>query len=1326
MRLHLVIQRHGLPVTRILWTTAVSPSGLSGGASTSSSSIVPASASAITSSRAPNAAFSNGGYTVAQLLEDVNEVVPLETEPTLEDYESSGQWGLEDYAVEVAGSECLHFMEVEGLLRDGDEVVIRALQTSDLRARRLCGRHQISADGKHLIDGVAFGRPFLKRTSSSRPAISIPPRKKRRTLLSGWAGNAGYEEEDTEWAPLPPQHGTIFDTQVAALREDEEQPSEEEEEPDEDGDYEEGEGTVIRHRLPEPEEEQDSESDADVSDHEGEDLADELLDLKEDLEASGIRDISDAADEKVNRSGYSLRLRSPKAMDESISKSPSTTFFTANERSPVSNSPRRESKVVRFQKMISNDISQPAPVKSKIEVALPEILASDSEEMDSESISSSAELSDVEEDEGSTSESEESDSESEESSASDSEDMTSHSEEDSESGSDADEESASSDSEDEENTTAALARLEPSKANPPGRGSLRTKKSNQRCKMRRRLSKLKELGALPPEADFAALRAWEETNGSWYPAALNETDNVPAENPAPNKKSEAKEKERSAFEAKRLKLLRDIQAGGVDIDDFPEKENVPPRKKSTREATEEIAVVPDDITTLSSALETSVQSPRKRTLDVGSTRRLLFGSLGVKTPKSKEEEENTRKKLAGKLQQFQPRSVSLAAPAIAPERVSEVNWQEKLVVKATECVFSDIELKAPPFPFEQRWDEEALEIINQQNGWNKKKRKRKRALVYQEAEEEYGDDNNGYPYDYSNDYSNAELLLDYDDAVQPEGAVLENQVQADHEIGDSQYRDLPVLPSDMSSVPSLSEGDLKPGSIVAFKQLDMSKDTNWQPKVSDYRVAEVEGVDDGIIRFKLADRDRRQQDNTLDEDGARAYSGFEMPGLEDDDVEDDGVREMSFAELIEPKLLRAAGQTDKLDRVDSQEASIPSPKEPDSVDHIVPVVVEEEEKSPVEVEGDLTQIFWPNVTVTRTPRHQKENDGESDASLGPDSPVFRGFSSNPQSMTPTPNVSRSQELFDTTAASMEVTIACQGIDDVEDSTNGSDYDAAPDDPGEDLLSSPRRSNLFYAVPTDSLDDTSSVMGVQMGELGDGSPRDDGASPETKRKTDASEVNSPRPSKRRKSNEESSDSDAESVVPNPFYAIDKAYAERKRLEALGSLDGPMMFDDPPTDSPLLHSSSSDHLTRQKESLAHSSPLRLSSLIPNYEGSDDEASNHSGVGLDVGIHGDIDHDDNVPSLQSHQPDDEVPSAQPILSQMSEIVDLTQSSPPVSPGGSDEDFAKSHRLPRGPGWVQKNIPSSQRTTRSSAGGRIQRIKELSVTSPSKIPVRQRQRTA
>jgi hypothetical protein len=113
MRLHLTILRHGLPATRILWTVR-----------SQTSHAVPTSA--ITSTRLPNAAYGNEGCTIAQLLEDINEVVPLETtsvEPAGENEDLGGQWGLEDYVVEVNGFECLHFMSVDGLLREGDEVV---------------------------------------------------------------------------------------------------------------------------------------------------------------------------------------------------------------------------------------------------------------------------------------------------------------------------------------------------------------------------------------------------------------------------------------------------------------------------------------------------------------------------------------------------------------------------------------------------------------------------------------------------------------------------------------------------------------------------------------------------------------------------------------------------------------------------------------------------------------------------------------------------------------------------------------------------------------------------------------------------------------------------------------------------------------------------------------------------------------------------------------------------------------------------------------------------------------------------------------------------
>ena len=84
MRLHLIIKRHCLPTERVIWTVGAHSTGYS----------------------------VNVSSTIAQLLEVVNEVFPLE----------SGEWGLVDYAVEVRGFECLHFSELSQVLKEDDEV----------------------------------------------------------------------------------------------------------------------------------------------------------------------------------------------------------------------------------------------------------------------------------------------------------------------------------------------------------------------------------------------------------------------------------------------------------------------------------------------------------------------------------------------------------------------------------------------------------------------------------------------------------------------------------------------------------------------------------------------------------------------------------------------------------------------------------------------------------------------------------------------------------------------------------------------------------------------------------------------------------------------------------------------------------------------------------------------------------------------------------------------------------------------------------------------------------------------------------------------------
>ncbi|KAF2475905.1 uncharacterized protein BDR25DRAFT_391295 [Lindgomyces ingoldianus] len=161
MRLRLSVQRHGLPPTNILWTITEEQSTLA--------------------------------YTIAKLLDDINRIIPLEAE----------HWGLEDYVVEVAGFECLHFSPVARILKDEDQVSIRSLFTADVRGRTLSGRLQISEGGQHLVDGIPFGRPYLREPN--RPPIRIPPLKRRRLLHEP----AAAEEGNGELAGLLTEHGHV-------------------------------------------------------------------------------------------------------------------------------------------------------------------------------------------------------------------------------------------------------------------------------------------------------------------------------------------------------------------------------------------------------------------------------------------------------------------------------------------------------------------------------------------------------------------------------------------------------------------------------------------------------------------------------------------------------------------------------------------------------------------------------------------------------------------------------------------------------------------------------------------------------------------------------------------------------------------------------------------------------------------------------------------------------------------------------------------------------------------------------------------------------------
>lgn len=262
MRLQVAILRHDLPTVRLIYNTA--------------------------SKHGPGAARI---VTVADFLSAINALVPLES--------ADSEWGLEDYVVEVAATadqsqpyECFHFQDIKDVLKEDDEVVIRGLSNEELRERKQGGRLQITSDGRHLIDGLSWGRRWRAGVSAGRPDIMIPPRKRRRIMLE-----PEFDEEARLELEYPPGRELV---QFAPGSEG--FADEDEDEDEEDGDYEDYEE--------EDEEDQESEEEDEEIKQESHNQGDRTLSSSpkqvvtrvrfEDADSNGDDDDDDEMDEDYN------------------------------------------------------------------------------------------------------------------------------------------------------------------------------------------------------------------------------------------------------------------------------------------------------------------------------------------------------------------------------------------------------------------------------------------------------------------------------------------------------------------------------------------------------------------------------------------------------------------------------------------------------------------------------------------------------------------------------------------------------------------------------------------------------------------------------------------------------------------------------------------------------------------------------------------------------------------------------------------------------------------------------------------------------------------
>lgn len=464
---------------------------------------------------------------------------------------------------------------------------------------------------------------------------------------------------------------------------------------------------------------------------------------------------------------------------------------------------------------------------------------------------------------------------------------------------------------------------------------------------------------------------------------------------------------------------------------------------------------------------------RRSKLDMSGAKRMLFGSLGLKTPKSKDDELKTREQLMKNVRPIkEPQAKEKIETAeVVMVAAGDESWKDKIDLRAVECCYEGVELSKPPFPFVQRWDPQQQRGYSTNNAKKRKGKKRKRnnddyyddssfRSRDQAARRDITDHNKSNLYDLQNkavrlneddwprqeaeqvpstERANSESKdqershdESFEDSIRANEQLLHETegTSADTlvEVGETNYltNDLPTLPEDLTRCTSLTLDTAAKGNIVAFKQLEMSAETNWQPKISEYRTAIVDEIlDNGTLSMTLAKRDQPSKDIKYDEQtGERLYFKFEMPGYHDESDEDNnGKIEISFDELIDPILVEAAGKKGSQDdmvraqdhvvaRLDPNDETVI--KEAHDTENgpqgfsLVGAAQEtsnEEAEPSEEARQEISELIrdagwrssvnhgWNDRQDEGLPG-QRDNPNEP-ALVGPTSPKFHGFSSSP-------------------------------------------------------------------------------------------------------------------------------------------------------------------------------------------------------------------------------------------------------------------------------------------------------------------------------------------
>lgn len=823
---------------------------------------------------------------------------------------------------------------------------IRPLLTDDLKRRRLSGRHQISNGGKHLVDGIAFGRPWL-HAPGDRPALDLPPRKRARITYDTDDGDDDSDDDDADWNEdedadddQDEKHSTSSPAEATG-----------ESSHNEDNDEE----LLSELKLLK----QDRK---DISDHSSEDGAGvEGGQDGQDVESGDNGDVgygllptldcvaalrvafpllpASRIEKELRRQGYDVReaydelsstfqasLSFDQMMDSAITgttRVPGTPHFSEMESLPPttptrpliqeiesldatddeqdsqdstssSGSSDDDSEISANELdglgIAGNDSSLRNNKKSLVRPGI-QLVSEERNESDSESdFDSSSELSSSSGSGGSSNSAESSIAEGSHNAgpiknASSESDSDSSASSDSSSNDDSSDESASS----PEMTLskpkstfkdAAMQQLMHAET-PPGAGLTKTQKRNARRKRAKQMR-------LDAEQDGRDTKA--PSNNTMADdllarkAALLEVLNT--EEPA----TELPAEELLAANASPAGGLNGAAAGECTN----EKDSAKPQAQTN---------------------DNSSDSPRRMRVNLGAGRRLLFGALGLKNPKSKADEDKLRENL---MKDVRPHTNSRLIQEVQesdppPGTAMDESWREKINYRAVECCHDGIVLSEPPFPFVQRWDPQ-----QQYNAMRKRKRQSEQS--YYDDYEDYAEDDSYVEPERQGSRKKAKgksrqsVELGAGLATASNGVLGKDAAARSSPTTDTE--DLPSLPADVAALPALADGAAKPGMVITWKHLAMSKATNWQPQITPV-TGLIVSSDEADLHIILAKRDREVSDKLYDEyTGKRIYEKFEAPGSDDEDEEeDDGHRTLAWQELMDPRMVQGEPPTGFMDGI---------------------------------------------------------------------------------------------------------------------------------------------------------------------------------------------------------------------------------------------------------------------------------------------------------------------------------------------------------------------------------------------------------------------------